>query len=487
MKASLENERCSRARYSRDPRFDGLFFTAVKTTGIYCRPICPARAPKEENVVYYETAVAAAQAGYRPCLRCRPEAAPGTPAWRGTETTVSRALGMIRAGSLNEGSLEDLSDRLGITSRYLRQLFTQHLGVSPVAFAQTTRTHFAAQLLEQTRLPITQIALASGFGSIRRFNHVFKETYGKAPRDFKKSLVRDEDTQQAQTSCTLKLRYRPPYDWESALAFLSMRCIPGVEWVADKIYTRSFLLGETKGYFSIRHLINDHAFQLTVSANRMDDLMEITARVRRILDLDANPAAIEDVLKGDAIMAPLLERFPGTRLPGAWEPFEFSVRAILGQQISVKAATTIAGRIATRYGETCTNSPMSEITHYFPTPSQLATQDFEGIGLTRTRTKTLMGMVQAVHKGELTLEVGKSLDDFVKAFTALPGIGPWTAQYVAMRGLSEPDAFPESDLGIIKALSPTEERISPKEVKVLAKAWQPWRGYAAILLWRSLS
>jgi len=486
MDATLDKNQCSRARISRDTRFDGLFFTAVKTTGIYCRPICPARSPKEENVDYFMTAAAASEAGFRPCLRCRPESAPGTPAWRGTETTVSRALTMIRGGALNEGSVEDMAERLGITGRYLRQLFARHLGTSPLAFAQTQRFHFAKKLLNETDLSITQIALASGFGSIRRFNHVFKQAYGKPPRAYQSKQGALAKESAAISTCRLKLNYRPPYDWPSVLSFFRTRCIPSVERVGERSYQRSFRLGECRGHLVISHLEEEHAFDLVVQLDKTEALMAVVERVRRLLDLDANTAAISQTLGEDPILAPLVARFPGTRLPGAWDPFEFAVRAVLGQQISVKAATTIAGRIARGFGPKI-DEAVYTLDRFFPTAQEMQGSDLSGLGLTRKRCETLTSLVDAVASGAVRLEVGQHLEQFTQTLCLLPGIGPWTAHYIAMRGLSEPDAFPESDLGIIKALSKPPERISPRKVRKLAEAWQPWRAYAAMYLWKSLA
>ncbi|MDJ0835771.1 MAG: AlkA N-terminal domain-containing protein [Acidobacteriota bacterium] len=487
MVASLDRKQCARARLARDRRFDGLFFTAVKTTGIYCRPVCPAKPPKEENVTYFQTAAGAAEAGFRPCLRCRPESAPGTPVWLGTESTVSRALRLIHAGALNTGSVDDLADRLGITARYLRGLFARHLGASPLAFAQTQRFHFAKQLLNETDLPITQIALASGFGSIRRFNTVFKEAYGKPPRAYPRETEAKEATNPSGEH-RLVLSYRPPYDWPAMLGFLRTRAIPNVERVGNDFYERSFRLGNCKGRLHIQHLADKHAFALTVRLDRIEALLEIVARVRRILDLDANVQAIQATQQSDPLLASLLERFPGTRLPGAWDPFEFAVRAVLGQQISVKAATTIAGRIAERIGPALSESEGGDgINRFFPTADEMAGADLSDLGLTRKRTETLAGLRTAIADGRVRLEVGHDLEHFIADLCALPGIGPWTAHYIAMRGLSEPDAFPEADLGIIKALSPPGERLSLKQLRARAEGWRPWRAYAAMLLWRSLA
>lgn len=477
---ALDFEQCRRARMSRDGRFDGLFFTAVKTTQIYCRPICPARSPKEENVTYYPSAAAAAAAGFRPCLRCRPESAPGTPAWRGTEATVARAMNLIREGALEEASLADLADRLGISDRHLRSLFHRHLGVSPVAYAQTQRVLFAKQLLNETALSITDVALASGFGSIRRFNDVFLKIYGKPPSHYQRS-------NRAQTVATeLNLSYRPPYDWPAMLAFFEKRRIPGVEHIEDGSYSRSFSLDDCEGAFRITHRPIEHAFKLEIRIDKMDRLMAVVARVRRLLDLDANMEAIHQVLQPDPLLGPLITQTPGLRLPGTFAPFEFALRAILGQQVSVAAATTLAARIAHRYGRQAPPS-FAGITHYFPKPQALLAVDFQDLGVTRSRAATLVTMVRAVCDGSARLEVGESLDGFVEQLCALKGIGPWTAHYLAMRGLGEPDAFPESDLGVLKALGSNDKKATLAEVRKRTESWRPWRAYGAIHLWHSFS
>jgi AraC family transcriptional regulator of adaptative response / DNA-3-methyladenine glycosylase II len=389
---------------------------------------------------------------------------------------------LIQAGALNQGSVEDLAGRLGISGRYLRGLFGRHLGASPLAFAQTRRLLFAKQLLNETDLAITEIALAAGFGSIRRFNTVFKQAYGQPPRAYQR---KSRSKQQVPAgTCRLVLGYRPPYDWATVLGFLRNRAIAGVEQVGADEYRRTFRLGECRGHFSIRHLPVQHAFALTVRLDRIEALLAVVAKVRSMLDLDANLEVIHGVLGADPLLASLLERFPGTRLPGAWDPFEFAVRAVLGQQISVKAATTLAGRIAQRFGPVADEA---DGTHFFPTAAELVGADLNGLGLTRKRAETLAGLVEAVAEGRLKLEVGSDLDRFFADFCALPGIGPWTAHYVAMRGLSEPDAFPDADLGVIKALSTGDGRLKPRQIRDRAECWRPWRAYAAMLLWQSLA
>lgn len=471
----LDWHTCEQARLAKDARFDGRFFTGVLTTGIFCRPICPAPVPKPDNVRYFPSAAAASEAGFRPCLRCRPEAAPGSPMWQGATAVVGRAQTLLQAGFLNHHAVPELAARLGLGERQLGRLFKATLGASPQAVANIQRLLFAKKLLHETSMTMTQIAMASGFNSVRRFNDVFLRTYGQAP-----SKLRRKPAEMTDTLCLL-LPYREPFDWGAMLDWLRERAIPGVEQVGEASYRRSIYLNGKTGWLEVGQQVGQPALQLTLAFADLSQLMAIVARVRRLFDLDANADAIHQCLAGDDTLRPLLEKRPGLRLPGAWEPFEFAVRAVLGQQISVKAATTIAGRIATRFG-TPLNQPESGLDWVFPDAAKLADADFIGIGLTGKRIETLKGLAAAVASGRLRLQVGQELDAFVDELCALPGIGEWTAHYIAMRGLSEPDAFPAADLGLMKALGLTK----PKDIKLRADSWRPWRAYAAIHLWTSL-
>lgn len=478
----LDPKLCDRARLARDPRFDGLFFTGVLSTRVFCRPICPAPAPKPANVVYFPTAAAAAEAGFRPCLRCRPESAPGTPAWNGTSATVARALTLIRQGALNDGSVETLAPRLGVGSRHLRRLFKQHVGAGPVALANLQKVLFAKKLLNETDWPVTRIAFSCGFGSIRRFNAAFRKTYGRSPTDFR----RDTGEPEASTAwfqCSLTLPYRPPYQWERMLAFFRARAIAGVEMVDQTAYQRTIRLDDAMGLIHVSHARSGHALVLGVRFTESRDLMAIVERVRRMFDLDANMDAILPVLASDEAMAPIVRRLEGLRLAGSWDPFETAVRAVVGQQISVKAAITVAGRLARLAGPAIALDNGSGLTHCFPTAAELCAADPESAGMPENRRSTLKRLARGVADGDIVLEAGGGLDDFVERLTRVPGIGPWTAHYIAMRGLGEPDAFPAGDLGIVRALTRDGLKPTPRQVLKQAEPWRPWRAYAATYLW----
>src|SRR4051812_1954113 len=340
----LDMRALDRARISRDPRFDGKFFIAVTSTRIYCRPVCPVRSPKRANIRYYATAAAAAEAGYRPCLRCRPEAAPGTPAWRGTSAIVRRALRLIDEGGLDEASVDALAARVGIGARHLHRLFVQHVGASPIAVAQTRRLHFAKRLLDDTALSMTAIAAAAGFGSVRRFNSAFESTYRRPPRELRR-LRRDGVPADARGDVVLKLAYRPPDDWNHISRFLAARAIPGVEHVDALSYTRAIASSEGHAVVRVRALEDEHALELRVRGASPGALVQIAAVARGCFDLASDPAAVADAFARDPLLRPLVAQRPGVRIPGAWDPFECAVRAVLGQQISVAAARTIAARL----------------------------------------------------------------------------------------------------------------------------------------------
>jgi AraC family transcriptional regulator of adaptative response / DNA-3-methyladenine glycosylase II len=473
------------ARLSRDARFDGRFFVGVKTTGIYCRPVCPANAPKSENVSFYPTAAAAGEAGFRPCLRCRPECAPGTPAWEGTSTTVQRGLRLISDGALDDGDIENLSERLGVTSRHLRRLFNQHLGASPLAVAHTQRLHFAKRLIDQTTLPMAEIAIASGFGSTRRFNDAFRNTYNRTPRE----LRRRRAVAEPSAGLTVQLPYRRPFDFGPLLEFFAARAIPGVETVVDGRYMRSVVFDGKHGVIDLHD--DGENVLLTVHGAGTRSLLPIIQRVRGIFDLDASPDDVSRVLSRDPFLKPRLRANPGIRVPGVWDGFELTVRAILGQQISVAAATTLSGRLAKRYGEKLDvvvpgldAGAAPQI--IFPHAEKLLRARLGDLGIIRSRADTIRRIAKAVADGSIIFDPAQGIDDFCKSLLAIKGIGEWTAQYVAMRALKDPDAFPPSDLGLLRAFDvPGQERIKPAALKLRSEAWRPWRAYAALLLWSS--
>jgi AraC family transcriptional regulator of adaptative response / DNA-3-methyladenine glycosylase II len=479
----LDPEICERARLARDPRFDGLFFTGVVSTGIYCRPVCPSRAANPQNVIYYPTAAAAAAAGLRPCRRCRPEAAPGSPAWNGTSGTVARALNLIRQGALDEGNVEDLALRLGVGQRHLRRLFKQHVGASPIALAGCQRLFFAHQLLMETELSITQVALACGYGSIRRFHAAFRNAFGRPPSHLRQQRGARPLSDASPFCCTLRLPYRPPYDWPAMLAFFRQRAIPRVEIVTEDAYHRTIRTDQVEGVICVRHAEQQHALDLTVALSANRGLMGLVDRVRRMFDLDANLPVIHDTLAVDPQLKQRIDQRPGLRLPGAWDAFETAVRAVVGQQISVKGAITVLGQIIELSGSECRIGGHPALTRYFPLASEFAGSDLDHLGMPALRKNTLRLLAGAVAAGDLRLEGAGELSQFIAAMKKIPGIGDWTAHYVAMRALGEPDAFPASDLGIAHALQLTAKRPTPKQVLARAENWRPWRAYAVVHLW----
>jgi AraC family transcriptional regulator of adaptative response / DNA-3-methyladenine glycosylase II len=475
---------CYRALLTRDSRFDGRLFVGVKTTGIYCRPICPARTPKRENVTFFATATAAQAAGFRPCLRCRPESSPDLAAWRGTSNTVSRALTLIESGALDDGDVEKLAGRLGVGERQLRRLFRRHLGASPISVAQTRRVLLAKQLIHQTRLPMTEVALASGFGSVRRFNETFQRLYDRPP-----ALLRRQsgEAPAGEDGVRLDLPYRAPYDWEALIGFLAMRAIDGVESVSPERYARAIALGEDQGLLTVERSAKPDRLSATIRFPKLSVLPVIIARIRRVFDLTADPAAIAEHLAADPVLAPRVAARPGLRVPGAWDGFELAVRAILGQQISVAAATRLAGLIVRRWGEPLAPTlagVVPGLTHSFPSPARLAAADLSSLPMPCARSSALQTLAKAAAADPDLFEGRGDLAEAVARLKALPGIGEWTAQYIAMRQLREPDAFPASDIGLLRAMADSAgRRPTAQALQARAEAWRPWRAYAALHLW----
>ena len=466
---------CSRARLSRDARFDGKFFIGVLTTGVYCRSICPARTCQEKNVRYFPSAAAAAAAGFRPCLRCRPECSPGTPAWLGTPNTVSRALRLISESGLEDGGVEVLAERLGVGSRHLRRLFLRHLGATPLAVAQTRRLHFAKKLIDETRLPMSQVALASGFGCVRRFNAGIRKVYKRTPTQIR-CLAR-QTSPQPENQYFFRLGYRAPYDWEVMLKFLAARATPGVEDVDLNSYRRSISVNGSHGNFEVSLDEANVGVAVQVQFGDPRALFFIVERIRTIFDLNADWAAIVRGLRSDPVLAPRIASHPGLRVPGCWNGFELAVRAILGQQITVKGATALAGRIVRAFGQPF--AAANNLTHLFPLPEVLADADLASVGMPEARAETIRALARGVCEGRISFDGVADSDAFLKRLCEIPGIGKWTAQYVAMRALGEPDAFPSGDLGLLRAL----DLESSGELERRAEAWRPWRAYAAMYLW----
>ena len=472
---------CEIARLSRDSRFDGVFFTAVLSTRIYCRPVCPARAPKAENVVYYPSAAAAQADGFRPCLRCRPELAPGNPFWQQGEHLVSRGLKLINEGFLADHSLEQLAQRLHVSARQVRRLFVQHVGAPPMAVHATQRLLFAKQLLTETDLSITEVALASGFGSLRRFNAAFAEANHAPPSAFRRS-----PKARADKALVLRLGYRPPYDFPALLGFLQTRALPGIEQVDAHSYQRVFDTGAAPGWLRVSAWPGEqHALQLELLNVPPSQMLGIVTRVRRMFDLDADPLAIARTLSASPVLAPVIERYPGLRLPGGWDGFEVAVRAVLGQQVSVAAARTLASRIVQRFGVPIESPCAAPLDRLFPGPAQLVDADLGQMGITQARIDTIKGIARALIEGRVDFAVEQPLSDFIERWVQLPGIGDWTAHYIAMRVLKHPDAFPAADLILRREANPQGAPLTTKALLSLAESWRPWRAYSVMYLWRA--
>ncbi|HZI56993.1 MAG TPA: AlkA N-terminal domain-containing protein [Verrucomicrobiae bacterium] len=471
----------NRARMSRDQRFDGKFFIAVTSTRIYCRPICPSPHAKQRHVCYFPSAAAATAAGFRPCLRCRPEAAPGTAAWLGTTAVVRRALRLIDEGFLDHSSIGELAECLGIGTRHLHRLCLQHVGAPPVSMAQTRRLHFAKRLLDDTNLPITEIAFAAGFKSLRRFNSAFQQTFRRPPRDFRRD--RREQPVSAEGEIVLRLPYRPPYDWDQVSDFLVAQAIPGIELVNKNAYVRTVAIGSSFVIVRITPVQTENLLELRVLRADPSSLLQISLAARRVFDIVADPATIATAFRDDPLLGELVKQRPGLRIPGVWDPFECAVRAVLGQRNSARAARTIAARLVSQVGRRI-GSPTSELTHLFPTPSDLVRADLSKLGLTPVRAEALRNLAKWATNGEMDWSAAPEL--VCRSLAAVPGIGHWSAEYVALRGLGEPDAFPASDLVLRRmAAAPKNLSLSARELEQRAQAWRPWRAYAAIHLWRA--
>lgn len=459
-----------RAMLARDRRYDGRFFVGVRTTGIYCRPICPARKPLLKNVRFFATSAAAELAGFRPCQRCRPESAPGTPAWKGPSATVERGLRLIRMGAAGE-SVEDLARKLGVGERRLRQLFAEHVGVSPGALTLVHRLDFARRLIDESHLPITEIAFRSGFESVRRFNEAVRHRFGRSPRELRKA---SGPRAPIGDTLTLRLSFRPPFDWRGLLEFLDGRAIPGVEKVEGNVYHRTISLGAARGVLRAECDLQNAQLVVSLSPIPGAHLMEAVERARALFDLDADPLRIAAHLGRQPDLRTAVKSFPGLRVPGGWDGFELAVRGILGQQVSVKGARTLAGRIVAAFG-TPVSKEGSGLTHYFPSATAIAQADLERLGIFRQRARALRALAAEVAAGRITLDGSANRDATLQALLALPGVGPWTAQYIAMRALRAPDAFPDTDLVLRRAIKNRKR----------TEAWSPWRAYATMYLWRS--
>jgi AraC family transcriptional regulator of adaptative response / DNA-3-methyladenine glycosylase II len=476
----IDDETCYRALTSRDARFDGLFFVGVTSTGVYCRPICTARTVGRGRCRFYSNSALAEREGFRPCLRCRPELAPGhapvDKVWR----TARAAARRIEAGALNDGgNLERLAHELGLSSRQLRRVIQQEFGVSPVELAQTQRLLLAKQLLTESNLPIIQVAFASGFESVRRFNALFRAHYRLTPSRMRRAApaVRSHDC------VRLTLAYRPPLAWEALWRFLAGRATAGVESVVEGAYRRTVAVGTHRGWLSVKPVAGRNTLAVELATALLPALPEILARLKNLFDLSARPDVIASHLAVDPRLAREVARCPGMRVPGAFDGFELAVRAILGQRISVRAATTLAGRLADRFGEPI-ETPFPALNRLFPLSDRLAAAahaELTSLGIAAARAGTIRAVASAVNLRAIILEPGHDPDAVTSKLKALPGIGDWTAQYIAMRALRWPDAFPAGDLGLLKAWGEKSEH----GLRKAAEAWRPWRAYAAIYLWES--
>jgi AraC family transcriptional regulator of adaptative response / DNA-3-methyladenine glycosylase II len=477
---------CYRALQSRDSRFDGLLYVGVTSTGIYCRPVCPARTAKREHCRFFGSAAAAQDAGFRPCLRCRPETAPDLASWRGTSNTVSRALALIADGALNGvgATVEALADRLGVGERQLRRLFLQHLGASPVAVAQTRRVLFAKQLIHETRMSMTEVAYASGFGSVRRFNEIFRGLFGRPPAALRRKASAAAPA--PNPGVTLRLRYRSPYDWNSMLAHLHARAIPGVEVVDGDTYVRTVEIDGVTGSVEVGHEPVRQSLRVTIYFPLVRALPAIVARVRRLFDLGADIETIDAHLSCDPLLAPLVALRPGLRAPGGWDGFELAVRAILGQQISVTAARRLAGQLVARYGLRVSDGHVyhPELTHVFPSAKHLVSASTIALPMPGSRQSSLKALAEAAAADPNLFRPLGAIEEAVARLRLIRGVGEWTAQYIALRALREPDAFPASDIGLLRGAA-AMDGVRPSPISLLhrAESWRPWRAYAAQHLW----
>jgi AraC family transcriptional regulator of adaptative response / DNA-3-methyladenine glycosylase II len=484
----LDDEACYAAMMAHDARFDGRFFCGVSSTGIYCRPVCRVKVPRKENCTFFASAAAAEAAGYRPCLRCRPELAPGLAPVDSTARLARAAALLIEEDGLASRTVSEAAAMLGITDRHLRRVFLAEYGVSPVQYLQTHRLLLAKNLLSDTGLTVTDVAMAAGFGSIRRFNDLFKRHYRLAPGKLRKKT---QNQGRSDQGITLSLGYRPPFAWESLISFLAARALPGVESVADNAYRRTAAIkkGETvhHGWITVENRPRQSALSVTLGFSLLPVLSQTLARIRLLFDVNCSPEQISEKLTAMNELAPDIY-VPGIRLPGCFDPFELSVRAIVGQQVTVKAARTVAARLAAAFGERI-ETPFEGLSFVFPTPETVCglpgpIEDRLGpLGITSIRARSISALATALTTGAITFSCGADPTDLMKKLAALPGFGPWTVQYVAMRALGWPDAFPHTDYGVRKALGDR----TPQEIADMSLRWSPWRSYATILLWNYLS
>ncbi len=471
----LDSNACFRAVRARDRRFDGRFYVGITSTHIYCRPICTARPANRKNMRFYSNAAAAEGAGFRPCLRCRPERAPGLAPVDAVGRLVGAAMAGIEEHALSSARVGDLAASLGVSDRHLRRITEAELGVSPIELAQTQRLLLAKRLLRETSLDLTDIAFASGFGSVRRFNALFKSRYALSPRAIRGKAI-DTDT------LSVQLEFRPPLAWESLLAYLRLRAIPGVEMADDTHYRRTVAIGAAKGWIAVSMHPSGTALNLEISPTLTPAIGAIIGRVKQLFDLGAAPDSVSTVLRQDDILAATVRRLPGLRVAGAFDGFELAVRTVLGQQVSVKGASTISGRWAQAFGAPIA-TPYPELNRLAPGAERMAgvaADEVGALGMVGARARCLVGLAQAVSQRKIVLAYASNVEEQIDSLMSLPGIGHWTANYIAMRALHWPDAFPTGDLVLMRAA-----RSNQKQLQQRSEAWRPWRAYAAHYLWQS--
>jgi AraC family transcriptional regulator of adaptative response / DNA-3-methyladenine glycosylase II len=479
-----DSRRLYSALAARDSRFDGLFFVGVTSTDVYCRPICPAKTPKEANCRFFDTPPEAEQAGFRPCLRCRPELAPGSAPVDDAQRIAQLIVERLEEGYLDEhAGLEGIADQFELSSRQIRRIIQQELGVPPIQLLLTRRLLLAKQLLTETALPITEVAFASGFSSLRRFNDAFNKRYGMAPTRLRKKATEDGAAIVESQTSTLQLSYRPPYDWKGILTFLSARALNGVEHVTETSYARTVRLGEAKGWIKVVQAKAKHAVTVEFTHSLAPVLPALLSRVRALFDLNARPDLIAKHLGRDARLASAIKSNPGLRVPGAFNGFELGLRAILGQQVTVKAATTIACRFVEAFGEPIA-TPFAELYRLTPLAARVATASVDDIarhGIIAARCRSIIALAQMQGSGGLSLDGGAhhNPEDSITRLAELPGIGPWTAHYIAMRALRWPDAFPKEDIAVRNNLG----GVTAREAEALSQPWRPWRSYAVMHVW----
>jgi AraC family transcriptional regulator of adaptative response / DNA-3-methyladenine glycosylase II len=469
---------------SHDPRFDGVFYVGVTSTGIYCRPVCTARTPKEANCRFFDSAEAAEKASFRPCLRCRPELAPGNAPVDDAHRIANLVAYRIEEGMLDNGDgLEEVAAKFGWSSRQIRRIVQKQLGVSPIELVLTRRLLLAKQLLTETTLPMSEVAFASGFSSLRRFNDAFSRSYGIPPTRLRKAAAGDVTDVTPGDSFTLQLTYRPPFDWKGLLAFLRARALKGVEHVDDDAYLRTVGLGEHSGWIRVTNSPAKRVLLVELTRSLMPVLPSLLGRLRSVFDLSARPDIISAHLTLDPLLGDIVERNPGMRVPGAFDGFELAVRAILGQQITVKGATVLAGRFVAAFGDAI-STPHDTLTNLAPTPARVAALDvgdIASLGIIRTRAASIIALATEIASGRLTLDAGADPESTMKQLIALPGVGAWTAHYIAMRALRWPDAFPKEDVVLRNRLG----GVTAREAEEMSQPWRPWRSYATLHLWAS--